>query len=244
MPLLGLLSLSVQIYFAVHAYNTGRQNWIYIIIIFPGVGSLIYFFAEFLPDFVRSRTGKQAAKNFWGIADPGRELRFLRDQVERADSIKNRKALAEGCVNAGFFEEAISLYQSCMEGMYADDPSIKEGLCLAYFLKGDFDRAKENLFKLKEIQGENLSAEFDLLMARIYEESGDTGKALEEYSALIGKYSGEEARCQYALLLKKTGRTEEANRIFNEILKNVRLSPKYYKKTQKKWVDIAKKEAA
>ncbi len=243
MPLLGLLSLLVQVYFAVHAYNTGRQNWIYIIIIFPVIGSLVYFLAEFLPDFVRSHSGKQAAKNFWGIVDPGRELRFLRDQLERADSVKNRKALAEGYINAGFLEEAISLYQSCMEGMYADDPSIQEGLCLAYFLKGDFNRAKENLFKLKEIQGGNMSAEFDLLLIRTYEESGDTDKALKEYPALTGKYSGEEARCRYALLLKKTGTSEEANTLFNEVLKNARLSPKYYKRTQKKWIDIAKKES-
>lgn len=244
MPLLGLLSLLIQVYFAIHAYNTGRQGWIYIIILFPGVGSLIYFLAEFLPDFVKSHTGRQAAKNFWGIVDPGRELRYLRNQAEMADSVKNRKALAEGCISAGLFEEAISLYQSCLEGMYADDPSIQEGLCLAYFLKGDFDTAKENLFKLKEMQEDNQSSEFDLLLARTFEESGETDRALQEYSALIGKYSGEEARCRYALLLKKSGQIQEANGIFNEILKNARLSPKYYKKTQKKWISIAKKEAA
>ncbi len=77
------------------------------------------------------------------------------------------------------------------------------------------------------------------MLARTYEELGDTERALEDYAKLLRSFSGEEARCRYALLLKKLGRQEEAARQFNEILKNARLSPKYYEKTQKGWIKIA-----
>jgi len=80
-----------------------------------------------------------------------------------------------------------------------------------------------------------------LLLARVYEELGETDKALEEYAALERTFAGEEARCRYALLLKKTGNRDEARRIFNEIVKSVRLSPKFHQQAQKKWVGISKR---
>ncbi len=134
------------------------------------------------------------------------------------------------------------LYKSCLEGMYENDPYIWEGLSCAYFFKGDFEKAKKHLYKLREMKGEKQSQEFDLLLARALEESEDTDGALKEYAVLIKRFSGEEARCRYALLLKKTGKSGDAENIFREIVKNARLSPKYYKKIQKKWIAVAEKE--
>lgn len=243
MPLLGVLSLLFQVYFVVHALKTGRDRfWVYIIIIFPGVGCLVYFFVEFLPELQHNPAARKAGSKIVNIADPGRELRRLKEQLEISDSIKNRKLLAEGYINAGFFDEAISLYKSCLEGLYENDPYIWEGLSCAYFFKGNFEEAKKYLYKLKEMRGENQSQEFDLLLARTLEESGDTDGALKEYDLLVKRFSGEEARCRYALLLKKLGKPGDAEHIFREIVKNARLSPKYYKKVQKKWIAIAKKE--
>ncbi|MBN1578749.1 MAG: hypothetical protein JW913_19455 [Chitinispirillaceae bacterium] len=39
----------VQIVLAIHAYKRGNTLWIWVILFFPGVGAIIYFFAEFLP---------------------------------------------------------------------------------------------------------------------------------------------------------------------------------------------------
>ena len=48
--------------------------------------------------------------------------------------------------------------------------------------------------------------DFDLLLARTYAALGETDKALDEYSALLKRYSGYEARCRQALLLKRAGK--------------------------------------
>ena len=47
--LLGLASLAVQVFFAVHAYRSGRIWWIFVLFFFPVVGPLVYLFAEYLP---------------------------------------------------------------------------------------------------------------------------------------------------------------------------------------------------
>ena len=175
------------------------------------------------------------------------KISHLKDQLEISSSINNKKALAEAYINKGEFDKAIQLYESCLEGLHKNDPHIIEGLCCAYFFKSDLEAAKTNLLRLREIRknenGNNdISDEFDLLLARTYEEQGDIDKALKEYTYLLKRFSGEEARCRYALFLKKYGKTDEAKKIFREILKNARLSPKYYRRRQKKWISIARME--
>ncbi len=244
MPLLGILSLIVQIYFAVHAVQNGKDRyWVYIIILFPGIGSLIYFFSEYLPELRHSPGFRKAKSGLGKLIDPEKEVRHLEDRLELNDSIKNRLALAQGYVNAGKLDRAVSMYESCLNGIHSDDPVAVEGLCCAYFFQGSFAQAKEWLLHLRKLRGDRKGDEFDLLLARCCEEMGDTDAALEEYAFLEKAFTGEEARCRYALMLKKTGRTAEAQKLFQKTLKNVKLSPGFHRKNQKQWVDIAKRES-
>ena len=242
MPILGLFSIIFQVLFGIHAVKTGRERWLWIIIFFPGAGCLIYFLVEYLPDLQHTPGAQKARKGLMNAVDPGREVRSLQDELERTDSVKNRKSLAEAYINAGRFNEAISLLKSCQSGVNNDDPTIIEGLSLAYFFQQNYEEAQKKLIKLKEIQGDKQSNEFKILMARTYEELGDNQKALEQYGQLVKLFSGEEARCRYGLLLKKMGRQKEARDVFNEIIKEARVAPKFFRRTQKQWIDIAKKE--
>ena len=242
MPILAFLEIALQIFFAVHAVRTGRDRWLWLIIVFPLVGGLVYFFVEFLPDLRHQPVTQKAGSSLFKLLDPGRELRHLRDQLARTDSINNRKALADGYVRAGLFKDAIDLYQTCLRGTYVDDPGIMEGLSLAHFFQEDFIGAKKHLLRLKEIQADKTPHEFKLLLARTYEELNDRENALTEYNNLLRLHSGEEARYRYALLLKKLGRALEARDLFKAIVAETRIQPKFYRRAQKKWVELAQKE--
>lgn len=243
MNLLSLLILSAQVFFAVHAIRTGRDRlWLWIIILFPGIGSLVYFFAEYLGDlqgnykFRKMKTGVVQALN------PAGRLRELEQQAELTPSVKNKKLLAEEYVNRGMFRKAIDLFHECMADVGTEDPFLVKGLSLAHFFQGDYEAAMEQLEKLQSLEGTPNDHEFDLLYTRCLEELGRNREALDAYGRIVNHYPGEEARCRFALLLKRTGNPDEANRHFDEILRNVRLSPGFYKKAQKKWANIAKKE--
>jgi hypothetical protein len=243
MPVLAVLEILIKVYFCVHVVKTGRERyWLWIIIFFPGIGSLIYFIAEFLPDL----QGNYKVRKFQsGVAkkiNPTKRIRYLKDQLELTPSIQNKKLLADEYVNLGKFDKAISLYMECRQGVYENDTSMLEGLCLAYFFKQDLPNAKKHLTELIETRPEKKVDEFDLLYARTLEASGDIEGALKKYSDIERTFSGEEAKCRYALLLKKEGMHDKAEKLFSEILKNARLSPKFYVKAQKKWINIAKKE--
>jgi len=242
MPLFFLFSIAAQVICGIHAVKTGRERWLFVIIFFSFAGCLIYFFIEMLPDLRHQPVALKAGSGLFNLLDPGRGLRYLKDQQSRADTISNRKALADGYVQAGHFKKAIDLYQTCLQGAYADDPGVMEGLSLTYFFQEDYATAKKHLLRLKEIQGEKTPNEFKLLLARTYEGSGELENALNEYNNLLRFHSGEEARYRYALLLKKSGNTQKANELFKAIIVETRIQPKFYRRSQKKWVHLAKKE--
>jgi hypothetical protein len=50
----GALHILVAIFFAVHAVRHGRANyWLFVLLGFPFLGSVIYFFSEYLPEMRR-----------------------------------------------------------------------------------------------------------------------------------------------------------------------------------------------
>jgi hypothetical protein len=79
-------------------------------------------------------------------------------------------------------------------------------------------------------------------MARTLEHMSDLEGARREYEAIVRESVGEEVRCRYALLLKKLGRHDDARVIFEGILRNAKISPRYYRKMQRPWIQIATRE--
>ena len=243
MPILALLEIAIQVYFVVHAVRTGRDRyWIFIIILFPGIGCVAYFFAEYLPDLQRDARMSNVRSGIERTLNPTRRIRMLADQVELTPSVGNKQLLAQEYVNTGMFNEAIAVYKSCMQGLYENDLTLIGGLARAQYLGGDLKGAKENLERLRELRGNRKCDEFDLLYGKTLEKSGDISGALKEYAEVVKFFLGEDARCTYALLLKQVGKTREANELFDEILRNARLSERFYRQTQKEWIRIAKRE--
>ncbi len=78
-----------------------------------------------------------------------------------------------------------------------------------------------------------------LLYARCLKSLEENEAALEEYKVLAGYYTGAEAKCRYALVLKKLGKTEQAQILFKEISDYGKDAPSFYRKAQKTWIDIA-----
>lgn len=213
---------------------------------FPGIGSLIYFFAEFLPELRNSSASQQMARNVSETVaktiDPGREIRQLETALGMTDSFANRANLADAYVQAGRFDEAIEHYEKGATGLFADDPRVLTGLGVAWLGKGDAERAVGYLARAKEEKSGSVSQEVEMLYAQALEQSGDHEGALEEYQTLIKQQRGEEARCRAGLLLRQMGRDEQATALFREMLDGLKFMPKHYRKAQRQWIEIAQKE--
>jgi hypothetical protein len=240
MPLLIVLSVVIQAVFIIHAHKTGRRDWIWILLVVPVAGCIFYFFLEMLPEIRNSREGKRAVKTILKTIDPEMDLKRAAKELIISDNVQNKLNLATECINQHLYEEAINLYQSSLTGIYKDDPKIMLSLAQAFFLHQDYAKTKETLDNLIATNPDFKSQEGHLLYARTLDNLNDIDKAIDEYKVLITYYSGYEAKCRYGLLLKKLGRLEESNTVFQAILKLSETVPKPYHKAQKTWIDIAK----
>ena len=240
MPAIGLL-FTIQVAFAIHAVRTGRELfWVFIIVFIPAIGCVIYFFTQILPDLEQSQVAKKAGDSLVKAIDPQRELRRRKTDLEVTDTIENRIKLADECIEMRYFDEAISLLQTCDKNTHQNDPHILLRLAKAQFGDGQFDATKRTLERLIKVNPSFTSHEGHLLYARSLEKTGRPQQALEEYEVLSRSYPGEEGRVRYALLLKDQGNLALANEVFKDSLNRFKQATRYYKKKERHWINIAK----
>ncbi len=240
MPVLGGLLFAVQMMFAVHAVRSGKEYfWIYIILLVPALGCAVYFFSQVLPGLGRNQAIQKAGHTLIKAVDPERELRRRKQELELADTLENRSKLAEECLQANFYAEAIGLFESCLQGMHENDPQLMLKLSEAYFKSNKFIQAKLCMDRLIEKNPDFKSHDGHLLYAKTLSALDLREEALKEYSILTDVYPGEEARVRFGLLLQKMGEPEKAKSVFQESVMRAGLAPKYYRKKEKTWVRIA-----
>lgn len=235
--------IPIQIACAVHVVRTGRPYfWLWVILFFSGLGCLIYFFAEILPDLGRNPAFGQAAHQAARHLDPARERRRIEQRLAVADTQKNRLDLAEECLRLGDYGNAVELFNSCLSGVFADDPVVRIGLARAQFGAGDYAAAQAGLALLQQNHADFQTDARALLQAQTAEALGQLDEAVQRYGELAETATGEEARGRYALLLKKLGRHGEARRVFERMLERARVAPSYYRRREGEWLRLARRE--
>jgi len=239
---LGFLVLLAQFACAAHVVRTGRSYiWILPVMFLPVLGIAAYVLFAVLPDAAGSAGARRFADDVVNTVDPGRGYREKKLQVERVGSAQARRELAEECLKRGLFQDAIDLYTAAMQTGFENDPAFLHGLARAKLLAGDGAGAQATYEKLRALDPVAFDADAQLDYARALALQGKNDEAARLYEQIARTYPGEEARCRYALLLQKLGQQEKASALFRDILDTVKQSPGYYRRRQREWVAIAKK---
>jgi hypothetical protein len=240
MPLIGLVLLAIDVTLVVHAAKTGRFSpWAYIILMIPVAGAIAYVVVELVPEWLGSYQGQHARRRVGKALNPHKTYRARKDQVEIADTIANRQALAEECLALGKFEEAQAQYEAILEKPLGDDPGFVLGLARAQFGQGRFKEAKATLDDLRQRFPDYQSGDGHLLYARALDEDGWLDEAIEEYQAVSSYYAGVEPRVRYGLALRKAGREAEARAVLADVVQRMRRAPRFARKVQAQWIAMA-----
>ena len=94
MPLV-ILTVIVQACFIFHVFKTGRPYWwAYVILGFPVLGCVIYYFVEVFPGSREHYAANRASREIARALDPEKELRRWMEAVEISPTVQNRVALA------------------------------------------------------------------------------------------------------------------------------------------------------
>jgi hypothetical protein len=238
----GLLSLG----FVVHCIKTGRNTiWVYVLVVlitFPFVGATIYFGAEILPGLLKSRSSQRAMRGIRTTLDPEGNLRKYEIEMQATGNVASRQRYADELVKLGRAAEALPIYQTCLTGVFQDDPKLLLGYAHAQFEAGDPAAARRTLDELIAKQPDFKSADGHLLYARAVEAEGDMAKALSEYATLAEYYPGAEAGVRYARLLNKSDQRPLAQQTLKALLDRAKFAPAHYRKAQREWLDEAHRE--
>ena len=221
MPLLAGIEVLIQFCFAFHVLKTGRPYWwIFIIMSFPVLGCVIYYFVEVFPGSREHRSAHKAARKIAKALQPDADLKRRAEELEICGSVENRMALAEECSSHKMYAEAEKLYESCLFGAFQSDGTILFGLARATVDNQDWNKATDVIARLKAAAPKYRPLDVRLLEARVLEGQGNNDAALSVFQELVPVFVGLEARFRYATFLSQVGQRELALEAFNEVLKN------------------------
>jgi hypothetical protein len=201
MPFFGLgLHILIALFFAVHVVKSGRQlYWLLILFSFPLLGSVVYFFAIFLPDSKLERTAMKAVTSVAKSLDPGKELREAREAFEFTPTAQNQMRYAAALLESGAAQEAAINYEACLQGPFSDDLDIKFNASRAFVESGRHDEANKRLHEIRKKDSKYRFDQVSLLLARTLSLQNRKTDAQAEFESAIAQSSSFELRAEYAI---------------------------------------------
>ncbi len=242
------LHVIIAIYFAVHAVRH-QQNvyWLFALFAFPMLGSVVYFFAVYLPSLRQSRGAYVAARAITQFVDPNRVLRESRAQFDRAPTVASRMRLGAALLDAGQAQEAIEHYEAAANGPFADDPALLLGMARAQFALNRYAAAEITLARLFAADPQQRNqAEPALLHARTLAALGSPD-ARAAFEAALACASDAAPRCLFADWLAAQPDAADRRRaqsLFQEIVQDGKHWPRYAREHNREWLRLAESALA
>jgi len=225
MPILALLHIAIAIYFAVHAVRTGRNTiWLFALLMFPLLGSVVYFFAEYLPEKRNSRVMRNTGAALKTLIDPNRELREAQAALEQTPSMGNRLRLAQALLAAGRATDALPHFQACAQGQFAKDAEALTGLARTQRTLGQAEAALATLDMLFADQPARQTGELALLYAELSGEAAAPDKAEQAFAVALARHGGIATNSAWGAWLAAQGRAAQARPVLEQVAKDARLS--------------------
>ena len=224
----------------VHAVRSGQQMyWLWIMVIAPLLGPLVYFFAVLVPEFAGGRTARGVTRAAQQALDPERELRLARQALDDTPTLGNKMRLANAAQALGRWQEAEAQWAQSAQGHGAEDSAVLMGHGRTLLELGRFEEALGRLRQLKALGSEGETPQATLAFARAYEGLGRNEEADAAYRACVDRVPGLEAGGRYVAFLAKVGRRADAELGFAEIDRRLQKIAPPLRAEARQWRDLA-----
>lgn len=221
MPFAGLgLHVVLALFCAIHVVRTRQQlYWLFILFAFPLLGSLVYFFAVYLPNSRLERGAMKAVSAAVKAIDPMREVREARAAFEDTPTAQNQMRLAAALLAVGDAESAVQQYEACLRGPFASDAEIRFGAARAFVECRRYPEALRHLEPLRQEKPDFRPEPMSLLIARALAGVARHAQARQEFESAVEKFGTYEAKAEYAIWAYATGDTSMSERLSAELEK-------------------------
>jgi hypothetical protein len=239
MPLV-VQAIVVSIACAVHVVRSGGQLfWVWIFIIAPGLGALIYILAVLLPEWTGGRTANKVRVGIDKALAPDREYRTAKAALEETPSAGAKMRLAQAAMALDKFDEAEAVFRDAAQGQFADDPAILMGHAQALLELKRYDEALARLEQLRAQGKEGQTPAAALAFGRAYEGLKRYDEADGPYRFAADRLPGLEAAARYVAFMARTGRKDDAKMGMAELDRRVAKIPSHFRAEARRWRDFA-----
>lgn len=233
-PILGFLVLCLQIYLIVDAVRNSRDYyWLWIIFILPVLGSIIYLFC-FKWD------GSRLENLLFKSGRNARHLAQLESAARRIGNAANHEELGDELWRQRKYARAEESYRTALaKDAKLLDARARLGYCLLALGK-----PAEAWPLLESVIRENREYDHEHLLcesARCMRSLGDLAAARKFYEEYEARHSYAEPRVELAELCAEMGDTDEARRICEDVIAEVKESPSYVRRKESPFAGRAKR---
>ncbi|TFW30008.1 tetratricopeptide repeat protein [Duganella callida] len=212
------LHVLVAIFFAVHAIRTGQQMyWVVILFLFPGLASIVYFLAVYLPNSRLQHGARKAVSAAAKSLDPGRELREAREAYDFTPTAQNQMRLAAALMAAGNAEEAAATYEACLHGPFAGDLEIRYGAARATLACGRAAAAIAHLQTIRASDAHFRPEQVSLLLAQALAAANRHDEARAEFDHALSRHNSFTVQAEYAIWAANVGDAAKARQLHEEL---------------------------
>ncbi len=224
----------------IHAVRSGQNTfWLWILVIAPGLGPLIYVFAVLMPEWLGGRTARNVGRAARAALDPERDYRIAKAALDDTPTVGNRMKLAQAAEALGRWEEAEREWSQSAQGHWAEDSTILTGHANALLELGRWNEALKRLEQLKALGREGETPQVRLALARAHEGLGSNDDADAHYRFAADRVPGLEAGGRYVAFMAKIGRGEDAELGLAELDRRLAKIAPPLRGEARRWRDLA-----
>ncbi len=198
--------LLLQAFCLYHAYrNNTHQKWLWLIIFIPLIGCLIYLY----DNFASRGNLEDVQEGVKTMVNSNYQINKLEKEIKYAPTVSNKVKLADAYVQHQRYAEAIPLYQSCLQGLYADDAHLTKKLLRVLYLNKDYAAAIECGQKLLQEKSFHQD-ETRVAFAWSLHYAGHVEEAEANFTAIDLQFTNFTQRVEFCKFLIETKRLDEA----------------------------------
>lgn len=201
--------------------------WLWIIIIGGGLGALVYFVMEVLPDVV-------LLKGSFQFFERRKRINTVEELIKQNPSAGNYEELADLYLEDKNYRRALECYNQAISSRTDSlDPFYRRGVCEVEL--GEFTNAIPDLERVVQQDPKYDFLRAQGLLAHAYARTGQTDRAAEIFPRVLETSTMSETMYHYAQFLLAQGNKEGARQWARNILSKKAAMPGYLKRRERPW---------
>ncbi len=219
----------LQMFCLYHAYSKGSdQKWYFIILFLPFIGSLFYLYST----FYSHRNVENLAETLKSSFVTNYKIDKLEKQLAFSETVTNKIELAAEHRAVGNYDRAMELYESCLDGIHAEDPDIIAELVRTAYLSEAYSKAVKygKLIRNEKIFG---NSKEKIALAWSYYHLGRNDEAEACFEEMNLQFMNYEQRHEFATYYVQIDEQEKAIYLLDKLLTEIAAMDSYEKRELK-----------